>query len=912
MAKRRVHYVLSSHWDREWYQSFQDYRYRLVRLMDHIIQGLETGGLKGPFQTDGQAILLEDYLEIRPERRGKVEELVRSGRLCVGPWYVMPDEFLVSGESLIRNLRMGREVARSFGGKPSDAGYVCDIFGHNSQLPQIFAGFGIRGAFVWRGINELDQRLVRWCGADGTELLTYVYGPTGYVDFAEKVRRSFDRAGVFDRARTEGDLDKYLEGEAPRTPVDPILAFDGGDHQGWDEDVYKVLVEKMVSGSDKFQIVHGSLDDYLAEALGQIGRVKKVVSGELREPGRFAAIDARWLIPGVLSSRVWIKQENAECQSLLCRWAEPFNAFAARELGVEYPKGFIDTAWKWLLQNHPHDSMCGCCIDQVHEDVRYRFRQSRNIAERVTIEATKRLAANVEGQIKENEFRVVLFNPQARPVQETMEVTLKIPTDWPAFNEFFGFEEKPGFRIYDARGKEIPYQRLSQARNQVKSRERYLRFPEVYRTNDVTVSLLADIPAIGYTTLTIRAAEPFIDMDGNRTAKEPTRHPEAPGLAVSERSMANEFLEVVIESNGTLTLTDKRTGQTYQRLLTFEDTADIGDGWYHGVAVNDERYVSTASGGEVALVHNGPMLTTFRVRTVMSVPEEFCFGDTMRRSEKRTDLAIESLVSLRPGAERIEVETTVHNTAKDHRLRVLLPSGAIAETYLADSPFDVVERPIALRKDNHLYRELEVDAKPQETWTAVFDRERGLAVVSGGLLETAVADTPERPIALTLFRGTRRTVMTNGEPGGQLLGPLKFRYWIVPLAGRPKATDLCGLGQRLAGSIRSVQLQPVDIALNRTSGNLPVQKSFLEIKGDAILTSLRQENQGIEVRMFNPMEESITVTLHVPGGGCTRAVPVNFESRPVGPELPMNGEALTLSIDPKRIITLYLASKDKS
>jgi alpha-mannosidase len=912
MAKRRAFYVLSSHWDREWYQSFQDYRYRLVRMMDHVLSGLESGKLKGPFYTDGQAILLEDYLEIRPDRRPRIEELVRTGRLSVGPWYVMPDEFLVSGESLIRNLRMGREVARSFGGKPSDAGYICDIFGHNSQLPQIFSGFGIRGAFLWRGINELDQRLVRWRGADGTELMTYVYGPTGYSDFAEKVRHVFDRTGVFDRARTETDFDKYMKGEVTKTPIDPILVFDGGDHQGWDEEVYKVVVEKMALGEGEFQIVHGSLDDYLAEALKQIDRVEKMVSGELREPGRFAAHnDGRWVIPGVLSSRVWIKQENAECQSLLCQWAEPLSAFAAQVLDVEYPKGFIDTAWKWLIQNHPHDSMCGCCIDQVHEDVRYRFRQSRNIAERMTIEAAKRLAANVEGQIKENELRLVLFNPQAKPLHQTTELVVKVPLDWPAFNEFFGFEEKPAFRIYDAQGNEIPYQRLSQARNQVKSRERYVKFPEVYRTNDVKVSLPVDIPAMGYTTLTIRPAEPFIDLDATRIAREPTRHPETPGLATSEGSMANEFLDVTIEANGTLTLTDKRTGRTYSRLLTFEDTADIGDGWYHGVAVNDERYVSTACRGDLALVHNGPMLTTFRVRTVMTVPEEFCFDDTMRRSESRTDLVIDSRVSLRPGADRVEVETTVHNTAKDHRLRVLLPSGAKAGTYLADSPFDVVERPIALRKDNHLYRELEVDTKPQETWTAVFDRQRGLAVVSAGLLETAVQDTPERPIALTLFRGTRRTVMTNGEPGGQLLGSLKFQYWIVPLAGRPNVADLGALGQRLAGGIRSAQLQPADIALYRTGGKLPAQTSFLEIKGDAILTSLRQVERGMEVRMFNPMEQTITISLVIPDGGYTRVVSVNLESRPIGPELAISGGSLTLSIEPKRIVTLFLTSMKK-
>ena len=94
-----------------------------------------------------------------------------------------------------------------------------------------------------------------------------------------------------------------------------------------------------------------------------------------------------WLIPGVSSSRAWIHQANAQCESLLCHWAEPWSALAHAAAGGEHPDAYLATAWKWLLQNHPHDSICGCSIDQVHEDMKYRFSQCRRIAERLTIEA---------------------------------------------------------------------------------------------------------------------------------------------------------------------------------------------------------------------------------------------------------------------------------------------------------------------------------------------------------------------------------------------------------------------------------------------------------------------------------------------------------------------------------------------
>ncbi|MBM3190856.1 MAG: glycoside hydrolase family 38, partial [Chloroflexi bacterium] len=504
------------------------------------------------------------------------------------------------------------------------------------------------------------------------------------------------------------------------------------------------------------------------------------------------------------------------------------------------------------------------------------------------------LAANVEGALDDEALRVVVFNPLPRPLDETVELTLQIPVDWPTFNEFFGFEPKPAFRIYGADGSEVPYQRLGQAMDRGKVRIYPNRFPEGYRTHDIHVSLPLRLPAMGYTTLTVRPGDKGL----------PTRHPEHPGLATSERSMANELLEVTIEANGALTVLDKRTGQTYSRLLTFEDTADIGDGWYHGMATNDQTFVSTACRADVALVSNGPMLATFRICTRMSVPEAFRF-DRMTRSEAFADLIVDSLVSLRPGADRVEVETTVHNAADDHRLRVLFPSGAQADTYLADSPFDVVERGIALRADNHLYRELEVETRPQQSWTAVYGGGRGLAVVSAGQMESAVRDLPERPIALTLFRGTRRTVMTEGEPEGLLRGALRFRYWIVPLAGEPDRARLCYLGQQLGAGLRDAQLRSPDIALYRTEGELPPTAGWLRVEGPAVLTSARLVGGGLEVRLFNPLGSAIQAEMGVgPYDRFTSAQPVDLESNPVGESLPVEDGAVRAALAAKQILTL--------
>ena len=890
--KIRAHYVLSTHWDREWYQSFQNFRFQLVRLLDRVVDGLEDGRLQGPFQTDGQAIILEDYLEIRPDKRSKLEELAQAGRMVIGPWYVLPDEFLVSGESLVRNLRLGRSIARGYGVEPSNAGFVCDLFGHNSQMPQILAGFGINGGLIWRGINHLQSRHVRWRSPDGTELLAYRFPVGGYCDFAFQVRHARDYETPTTAARVAEDLRAYLRHEAEHTEVDPILLFDGGDHEEWDQQVYAAMLD-YAGKEDEFEIVHTSLDAYLAEAIPQASRVGAVVEGELREPGTLL-YDQQWVIPGVLSSRVWIKQLNALCETSLCTWAEPTAAWAHLQLGHEVPQGFLDTAWKWLLQNHPHDSICGCSIDVVHEDMKYRFSQCQQITERLTVEATRSLAANVSGGVGDDELRVVVFNPLTTPISATTELDLQIPVDWPTFNEFFGFEPKPSFRIYGPDGEEIPYQRLRQTKNRLKGRIYETKFPVTYRTHDVLVSLPLDIPASGYTTLTVRAG-------GKR---EPTRYPVVPGMATSERSMANEHLAVAIQPNGSLTMRDKRTGAIYERLLTFEDIADIGDGWYHGTAVNDQTFTSTASSAAVALVHDGPQLTTFYIRTVMQTPHRFVFGDEMQRSPELVDLVIENWISLRPGAAHLEVETAVHNVAEDHRLRVLFPSGAQTDTYLADSPFDVVERPIALSSDNHLFRELEVETKPQQMWAAVFDNDCGLAVVSTGLLESAIRDTPERTLALTLLRSTRTTVGTDGEPNGLLLGTSKFRYWIAPLTGAPDRVSLFRMGQQLAAGLYDVQLRPEDIALHQESGRLPAAASFLRVDGDVVVTSARMVDGGFEMRSFNPTDQPAEVAISF--GNDIRFSHlqfVNLESSPLDRPVQITDSMAVVTLEPRKIAT---------
>ncbi len=895
MKKRTVYFVLSTHWDREWYQTFQDYRYRLVDLVDDVLKGLSTGELKGPFYSDGQSCLLEDYLEVRPERGEEVKARVKSGQIAAGPWYVLPDEFLISGEATIRNIRLGFDIVRRFGAEPSRTGFLCDMFGHISQMPQILKGFGINAAFIWRGLN-FDHRDIIWEGADGSRIASHVFGNHGYGDYGIYARQATVKLyEKFDRAVFAECLEKWLKVECEKTDIEPILAFDGLDHQCWDRQAYAAMLE-ILSADERFDVKHTGLDEYAAAMQAHFDKITAVVKGELRQVTESTS-ENNWLITGVVSSRVDIKQDNTLCQNLLCHWAEPFAAMANIATGMEYPQGFLNVAWKWLMKNHPHDSICGCSIDQVHKDMEFRFSQARQIGQRLTSEALRSIALAADAQITEDELKVVVFNPLPQAIDEVVELPIQIPTDWPVFQEFFGFEKLPTFRIKDAAGNNVEYQRISQTLNKKNVLTFRLKTPDCFETTQVVVAVKISVPAMGYTALIIEKAKAF----------EPVRHSNASMIAHSGGCLENECLKVQVNPDGSVNMLDKRTGQTYRNMLTFEDTADIGDGWYYGIAANDEQYSSLAGRAQVSIAANGAEVGRLKIRTTMSVPEEFDFTK-MRRSEKLKDLVITSVLTLRAGSDKIEVETSIDNNICDHRIRVVLPSGAANDTYLSDSLFDVVERPVAIAADNYKKKELDTDAKPQQSWLAISDNDRGLAVTSVGLYESCVSDEPQKPIKLTLFRSTRRTVMTGGESGGQLLKPLSFKYDIIPVSGQVDRLRIFAEAQKSANGVQTCQLRKKDIDAAYCGAKLPAVQGFVAIDG-AVLSSLTLIEGGCEVRFFNPQSSTATATIELtpksPAAKFTKAwtTDLDFNKKT---DLKIEAGKITIPMTAKEIITVVI------
>lgn len=411
--------VPHTHWDREWYSPFQDFRRRLVGLIDNLLLILDEDPDFSRFTLDGQTVVLEDYLEVRPEMEGSLQKAIAAGRIEVGPWYVLPDENLVSGEAIIRNLERGMTISRRFG-RPMMLGYLPDQFGHIASMPEILSGFGMDTACLWRGVGEdVSIPVFIWEGPSGARVIC-IYLPLGYGNAVNLP------AGADELCREIDDIVGKLEPWHEACPLRglPYLLMNGSDHQEAQKGLPAAL-KRALEGRRTWQI--GTLPEYAAIVRNLVSkdanlseRVLSVHKGELRSPLRAP------LLVGVTSARHWIKQRDWQLSRDLEKYAEPLSALASLT-GTEPPnsQAYLELAWKYLLQNQPHDSICGCSVDQVHADMSYRFDQCEALVKKQVEEAGKALAAQVDPSFAGGRPVIILYNPGPETDQALAEVSLR-------------------------------------------------------------------------------------------------------------------------------------------------------------------------------------------------------------------------------------------------------------------------------------------------------------------------------------------------------------------------------------------------------------------------------------------------------------------------------------------------------
>ena len=847
----KAYFICGTHWDREWYEPFQEYRSWLVHTLDSVLDRMKQDPTLGVFHLDGQTVVIEDYLEIQPQRRSEITELLSSGRLVAGPWYAMPDLWLVSGEALIRNLTRGMRLARNFGGVSAKVGYTPDLFGHIAAMPMIFTGLGLTSAVVWRGVNDAQVRSqFIWVGPDGSRLLTHkLPNNAGYGWLGAMVRWPWTNAD-FDTAAIAESFAPIIRAEIQRGDVPVIYLSDASDHQFMPQRLTEML-DMFRTLCPDIEFVQGTMDEYFADVTRHVNFGKLAeFHGELRYPAWQTGTLYHALIPHCLASRYPLKQANDRVQNLLTLWSEPLSAMTMLAGKEPAPPGFLDLAWKHLLLNQPHDSICGCSIDDTHADMPYRFRQAEQLGDIVRRRAQAQLSSTTDKQ--EHANHIVVWNPLPWERKEVVEIELPFSSEfaakamrsghnWPVLNQF---------DLVDAHGRLNPYQVLEVKPSRIvkmpDDRGRRLRVGDKLDVYRVAVQL--DLPAAGYTSITVRP------LEGVGRLKR-----QLGTLRTAPLSARNEHMSISIMPHGAVELIHLATGKVYRDLFQYEDSGDTGDGWNFIPPMNNPIVVSPGHAAQVFVEEDGPLQITFRIERVLRVPAGI---EPVARESRLTELvkmSITDYLTVRVGDPRLHVRTVVNNTAGDHRLRVLLPTDiTMAKDYWSDQPFAWVRRSIATDPKSVEYKEPDPAERPHHTIVAVGDAMGGLAVLCPEAMhEHTVCDDTRRTLALTLFRATGKAFFTDGEPAGQSLGAMEFSYALQPFAGELSHGELS----------RSVMELQAGISSHISSLAKPEHRSFFKIDANqsVVMTALKPATEGhaVIVRLWNTSKNAETALIRL-------------------------------------------------
>lgn len=866
MEKKTLHIIPHSHWDREWYMSFEQHRMRLVELFDALIETMENHPEYNYYHMDGQYVVIEDYLEVRPQMRERLLKLIREDRIQVGPWYVLQDEYLTSGEANVRNMLYGIRLCKELGADPVMTGYFPDAFGNISQAPQILQGFGVDNAVFGRGIgtiladNMVDKKAkakpteIIWKSPDGSEVIG--------IMFARWYHNAMELST--DAEKLKKQLDSIIKSTTECAATPHLLGMNGCDHQPVQRDLHEALkVARTLYDPKEIEIKQSNFKDLVAGIRpykAEFPLIEGEINGQRTNGGNPLICTASTHIP--------IKQLNHRGQNALERIAEPLSTIAFLSGCDTYREDQLLFAWKKLMQNHPHDSICTCSCDEVAKEMVTRFDKSYHAATFIKDEALDALVKNIDTS-KLEEMNITVFH--TAPGKTVGKV--KTYVDYP---EESGIEN---LSVYTAEGKLVPctVQKLGRTFTYTLPKDRFRKPRYVDRFE---VEMWVEAEGIGYTTYQVRPEGAALESQ----------------IKIFENGAENETLRFTIEGNGSLTVTDLTTGITYQNNNIYEDLGDAGESYNFKPAIEDKPITTEKDTAFITLSQVTPYSATFEIINSLELPAGM---EEKKRCGDYLTHTLTTKVTITAGVHRLDIETSLENQAENHRLRALFKPEIQTDHALAEGQFDVVEREIIPYHtwENPCY------CQRIQTFFGLEQQDKGLLISTRGLNEYEILRDGENTMALTLLR----CVDQMGDwgyfptPAAQCKGEHTLSYSIIPFAKENRAEAF-----REAYTFNGDSL--FARAIQKQEGSLPAASLTVETKGEmlpfAAFKKADQRESAI-LRLYNADTAPQPLTLKL--GKAAKGIYLVSLAEERAETLAENADTATLTVPAKKIITIELA-----
>jgi hypothetical protein len=806
------------------------------------------------FLLDGQMAVVDDYLEVRPENEDRLRALATSGRLTMGPWYILMDEFLVSAETIIRNLQLGIDTGARFGGV-AEVGYLPDMFGHIAQMPQILQQAGFHDTVLWRGVpGAITKDGFTWVAPDGSSVRAE-YMPVGYGNGANLPKTA---EALVQRAQDHmEEIGSFVQGT--------MLWMNGSDHLMPQEHLGRVLREANEL-QDDYEFTITSLAEYLRDAPRE-GLETWV--GEMRSGARSN------VLMGVTSNRVDVKVAAARAEYLLERRAEPLAAlFAPKSF---WPKELLDLAWLEVIRNSAHDSICACSVDEVVDAVLHRFHEAssiaRSIADQTVYNFTASLREAGDYVLNTSQFArsgVAELLVTGDDLDEAAMQVLSESVRYPANMEVDGETLKTivgllnGPRIAD---------------------DVWIRSASATDLDDNTIALQISIgptQALGVELEELRrdlaariatnpALRAKIAIDQPRIRRVATTVAEVPGYSWAPLipvapsnpvvvtanevdgdtiwSMTNGLVQVEIDPrDGTFSLNGL---PGYNKLV---DGGDLGDSYNYSPPATDS-FVDRPTSLSVAATEHGPIRGTITITATYELPTHI---DPMRqRRTGSVSATVTTTVTVIADSPSVSVEVSMVNPSRDHRLRIHLPLPTPASESVAECAFGTVTRGLT------------AEGRPEELGLPTFPSRRfvmagGLTVVHEGLNEYELIELDEeganaQTLALTLVRSTGMLSRLGMTYRPFPAGPLTEVEGLQMVGSTVTARYVLGIGLD-PWELSEYVFSPLDVVKAEGGGSRPVSGTAFAVRG-AIVSSIRRVAGELEVRIFNPTNATATVNL---------------------------------------------------